>query len=149
MKKAAGCALLAGMTLAFTTTARADLVLPFEETVVVTGREMTCAFALKELNEIVKRATGKTFKAKVEGEPRTAHRIFLGRSAEAGTLWAVYDFVEDNLGYRWYQLCRDDLREQNEIVERRPTVVWKGEKTRKRRWRAGISTFKKRGKVQL
>ena len=38
------------------------LALPFESTVVVTGREASCAFALQELNEIVKKATGKAFR---------------------------------------------------------------------------------------
>ena len=138
----------------------AALELPFESTVVVIGREVTCPFAFKELNEIVKKATGRTFKS----GNAAAHRIFLGRSPEserllgaaffealaeeesrvfsrgndlflvggaAGTLWAVYDFVEDNLGYHWYFECRDDLRAENEVVDRCEQVVFRGVPTRR------------------
>ena len=148
--------------------------LPFETTCVVTGNDVTCAFALKELNEIVTKACGQAF---VTGQGQrsrstkecSSRRIFLGRTAEterilgrdffeggedyksetscvfgkdgdvyivgsdaAGTLWAVYDFVEDNLGYRWYQECRDDLRAENEIVPKSETVSFRGLNTRRR-----------------
>ena len=148
--------------------------LPFETTCVVTGRDITCSFALKELNEIVTKACGQAFVTGRGQRSRStkecsSHRIFLGRTAEAekvlgsdffeggkdyksetscvfgkggdvyivgsdaaGTLWAVYDFVEDNLGYRWYQECRDDLRAENEIVPKSETVAFRGLNTRRR-----------------
>ena len=46
----------------------APLELPFESTVVVTGREASCAFALNELDEIVKKACGQAFRVKAGGE---------------------------------------------------------------------------------
>jgi len=146
------------------------LQLSFESTSVVTGRDVTCAFALKELNEIAKKATGQTFCLQpATSKNRTSHRIFLGRtpaaekiigldffeggaryeretscvfargndlylvgSDPAGTLWAVYDFCEDSIGYRWYQMCRDDLREENEIVPKAECVSFNGVPTRRR-----------------
>ena len=137
---------------------------PFESTVVVTGREVTCAFALKEFGELVKKSTGRMFRVGRGDEPAT-RRIFLGRSAAAerilgadffdglaeeescvferdgnlflvggtaGVLWSVYDFAEDNLGYRWYFECRDDLRTENEIIEKRETVAFRGGATRRK-----------------
>ena len=143
------------------------LAFPFETTGVVTGRDVTCSLALRELNEIVKKATGKAFR--VGSGAACAQRIFLGRTAEAeralgadffeggkayrsetsrvfsrdgdlylvgsdaaGTLWAVYDFVEDSLGYRWYQLCCDARRAENEIVPKAERVVFSGRDTCRR-----------------
>ena len=127
------------------------------------GDDVTSEFAICELNEIVKKATGREFAVAAGAADQAAHRIFVGRSAEvtrrlgaklldslgveeslvcekdgdlflvggdaAGTLWAVYDFVEDNLGYRWYQECRDDRRAEREIVDKTDTVVWRGNAT--------------------
>ena len=151
-----------------------ELKLPFESTVVVTGREESCAFAAKELNEIVKKACGQAFAVSC-GRPRTSaptggvvggdvpapRRIFIGRSGEAeeilgkatfdslgeeeslvvakgddlflaggdvpGVLWAVYDFVEDNLGYHWY-----DRRPGKDVVTKCDTIVYKGKGSRRK-----------------
>ena len=152
------------------------LKLPFESTVVVTGSDVTCSFALKELNEIVKKSTGREFAARgvpapvrEDADGTVMRRIFLGRTAEAekalgadffeggskyesetscvfakdgdlylvgsdaaGTLWAVYDFVEDNLGYHWYFECRDDQRAESEVFDSCETVVFKGNATHRR-----------------
>ena len=141
--------------------------LPFETTCVVTGRDITCSFALRELNEVIKKATSKTFA--VGAREESEQRIFLGRTPEAerllgvdffeggkeyksetscvfskdndlylvgsdaaGTLWAVYDFVEDNLGYHWYFECRDNQRSESEVVEKCETVAFKGTASRRR-----------------
>ena len=153
----------------------APVELPFETTCVVTGSDVTCSFALNELNEIVTKACGRAFVAtngqrlRLTMDGSLSRRIFLGRTAEAekvlgtdffeggskyeseascvfakdgdlylvgsdaaGTLWAVYDFVEDSLGYRWYQECHDSLRAENEIVPKAETVVFNGVATRRR-----------------
>ena len=134
------------------------LVLPFDDTCVVEGTDVSAELAVQELNAIVSNATGRVFSS-VPGAKAT-RRIFVGRSPDAektlgtrfferlkdeesvvfakgndlflvgggdmGTLWAVYDFVEDNLGYRWY-FCRTD----GEVVDKTDTVVYKGKVTRR------------------
>ena len=146
------------------TAATGSVELPFETTRVVLGDDVTARFAAEELNEIVKKSTGREFA--VADASGAAHRIFIGRNADvdrivgkarldslgveeslvcskggdvflvggdaAGTLWAVYDFVEDNLGYRWYQECRDDRRAEREIVDKTDKVVFCGVATRRK-----------------
>ena len=150
----------------------AAMDLPFDSTVIVQGTDPCAELAVKELNEIVQKASGKMFVVcgrpgtsaptggEVGGDVSAPRRIFVGRSPEAerlfgkerldsladeesvvgakgndlflvgggdlGTLWAVYDFVEDNLGYRWYF-----SREGGEVVDRTDVVRFKGKATRK------------------
>ena len=135
----------------------AALDFPFDSTVIVQGTDACAELAVKELNEIVQKATSQTFQTSLTSQ--TSHRIFVGRSPEAerlfgkdrldslkdeesvvgakgndlflvgggdlGTLWAVYDFVEDNLGYRWYFSRKD-----GEVVDRTDVVRFKGKATR-------------------
>ena len=136
----------------------AALDLPFDSTVIVQGSDTCAELAVRELNEIVQKATSQTFQTSQTSQ--TSHRIFVGRSPEAerlfgkerfdslkdeesvvgakgndlflvgggdlGTLWAVYDFVEDNLGYRWYF-----SREDGEVVDRTDVVRFTGKATRR------------------
>ena len=53
--------------------------------------------------------------------------LFLVGGGQLGCLYAVYDFVEDNLGFRHY-FNRDD----GFVVDKVHEVVWKGRETRKR-----------------
>lgn len=135
----------------------AGLELPLDKTEIISGDEVCCGFAKKELNAIVEKSTGKKFLPVKNG----THRIFIGRSAEAekilgkdffdslkdeesvvcskgndlflsgggqlGALYAVYDFVEDNLGYRWYF-----KRPDGEVIRKCDKVVYSGKKTRNR-----------------
>ena len=166
------CFVLALTEVAFARITSEIVELPFETTGVITGSDVTCSFALKELNEIVTKSACRGFEVEKKGgggEGRNSHRILLGRTAEAekalgvdffeggkdykcetscvfakdgdlylvgsdaaGTLWAVYDFCEDSLGYRWYQMCRDDLRTENEIVRKTAVVSFNGKPTRRR-----------------
>ena len=52
--------------------------------------------------------------------------LYLMGGDTPGMLWAVYDFCEDNLGYRWY-----DRRPESQVVDTCDTVVFKGQATRR------------------
>ena len=137
------------------------LALEFENTEVVQGGDVCAALAVEELNEIVENCAGRRFRVSQGGKSSAAHRIFVGRSAEAeallgkaafdsladeesvvarkggdlflhgggdlGALWAVYDFVEDSLGYRWYF-----SRADGEVFDKCGTVRFCGRETRRR-----------------
>jgi len=130
--------------------------LPFGSTVVVKGSDLSAAFAVQELNAIVSNATAKCFAVGGEGRYRifvgrsdVAEKIlgkaffdglkdeesvvmakgddlFLVGGGDLGTLWAVYDFVEDNLGYHWYFSRKD-----GEVIDKCDTVVFKEKPTRR------------------
>ena len=53
--------------------------------------------------------------------------LFLVGGGQLGCLYAVYDFVEDNLRFRHYFTTDDGF-----VVDKVPEVVWKGVATRKR-----------------
>ena len=53
--------------------------------------------------------------------------LFLYGGGDLGSLWAVYDFVEDNLGYRWYF-----SRADGEVFDKCETVRFRGRGTRRR-----------------
>lgn len=53
--------------------------------------------------------------------------LFLVGGGQLGCLYAVYDFVEDNLNFRHYFKTDDGF-----VVDKVPEVVWKGVATRKR-----------------
>ena len=137
----------------------AKLTLPFEKTVVIKGNDLSADFAVKELNDIVNRATGSTFR--IGKEKDGAVRIHVGRTPAVekilgkklldglrdeeslvtangndlilvgggalGTLYAVYDFVEDNMGYRWYF-----PNDGGDRVKRSNAVTYSGKETRKK-----------------
>ena len=140
---------------------------PFESTVVVKGTQTTSEFAVKELNAIVRKATGREFEVRTSGNLADCSRkkkIFVGRSPELdkllvrlridetfgeeesvvmhkngnlrlfgkdelGSLWAVYDFCEDSLGYRWYLNRKED--DGGETVAKTDIVRWNGVSTRR------------------
>ena len=56
--------------------------------------------------------------------------LFIQGGDELGLLWAVYDFVEDNLNYHWYFCCDDKDRAEFESVDKRTSVTWRGKATR-------------------
>ncbi|MBO7721568.1 MAG: DUF4838 domain-containing protein [Kiritimatiellae bacterium] len=58
---------------------------------------------------------------------REGEDIFLVGGGDLGALYAVYDFVEDNLGYRWYFECAG-----GDTVDKCGTVRFKGAETRRR-----------------
>lgn len=141
------------------------LSLPFKETLVVKGTDVSAGFAVSEFSLIVSNATGRAFPVgKTQGcrdGGSTTHRIFVGRSADAekilgasffdglkdeesavfargndlflvgggqlGCLWAVYDFLEDNLNFRHYFVTPNGY-----VVDKVDTVVFKGRDTRRR-----------------
>ena len=128
----------------------APLELPFADTKIVVSDAIGADFAAKELNEIVKMSTGKTFAIdKTPGATKASRQIrieidptmeeeesavyakgdslYLVGGGTPGMLWAVYDFVEDNLGYHWY-----DRRPESQIVDKCDTVVFKGKATRRK-----------------
>lgn len=160
---------------------------PFESTVVVQGTQITSAFAVKEFNAIVKKATGRTFEVRKSGGLsgcENKKKIYIGRGPELdervvgwwidktygeeesvvmqkdgdlflfgkdelGSLWSVYDFCEDSLGYRWYLDVLEDAG--GEKVDTCATVSWNGVPSRRQpkfrgrrmRWggvRKGITT---------
>lgn len=134
------------------------LALPFDDTCIVKGGDVSAEFAVRELNFVVSNATGKTFRE--FGGRGASHRIFVGRSPEAeailgrgffdglkdeesvvtakggdlflvgggqiGCLYAVYDFVEDNLNFRHY-FWKDD----GFVVDNVQEVVFSGAETRR------------------
>ena len=53
--------------------------------------------------------------------------LFLVGGGDLGSLWAVYDFVEDNLGYRWYFNY-----DGGEVFDRCDRVRFAGSETRRR-----------------
>ena len=122
------------------------LTFPFEHTVIVTAKgDPVADFAAKELNAIVKKVTSRTFQTSQVSQ--ASHRIFVGTKPEGwmeklkseelvvttrgndlylfgerfGTLWAVYEFCERELGYSW-----PFLRMDGEIFEPRDTVSYSG-----------------------
>lgn len=137
--------------------AESSLELPFDETSVVKGCDVSASFAVEEFNLIVSNSTGRVFD---EG-CGSKRRIFIGRSPEAekilgrdffdslkdeesvvmskggdlflvgggqlGCLWAVYDFLEDNLNFRHYFVTPN-----GSTVDKRDIVVYNGVATRRR-----------------
>ena len=140
---------------------------PFESTVVVQGTQPTSAFAVKEFNAIVRKATGRTFEVRTTGnlaDCADKRKIYIGRGPELdafvlgwwidrtygeeesvvmtkdgdlclfgkdelGSLWAVYDFCEDSLGYRWFLDIREDAG--GETVVKTDVVRFNGVSTRR------------------
>ena len=140
---------------------------PFESTVVVRGTQSTSEFAVKELNAIVRKATGREFEVRMSGNLADCagkKKIFVGRGPELdkllvghridetyaeeesvvmvkdgclclfgkdelGSLWAVYDFCEDSLGYRWFLNRKED--DGGEIIAKTDIVRWNGVSTRR------------------
>ena len=128
----------------------APLELPFEDTKIVVSDAIGADFAAKELNEIVKLSTGRSFatdkardahkasrRIRIETDPSMEEEesavyargdsLYLVGGGTPGMLWAVYDFVEDNLGYRWYVRSPD-----SQVVDKCDTVVFKGKATRRK-----------------
>ncbi len=77
------------------------------------------------------RALGSAFFASLGTEESVVTvkdgNLFLVGGDELGVLWSVYDFCEDNLGYRWYL----DRLEGGERIVHSDSVVWNGVSTRR------------------
>ena len=77
------------------------------------------------------RILGKKFVAGLADEESVVKAVggdlFLVGGGDLGSLWAVYDFVEDNLGYHWYFNY-----EGGEVFDRCDKVRFGGQETRRR-----------------
>ena len=167
-----GCMLL----LAAFSCYAAKLVMTPEQTVVIKGNDISADFAVKELNDIVNRATGS--KIRVGAANNAKFRIHVGRTPAVekmlgkklldglrdeeslvtakgndlilvgggalGTLYAVYDFVEDNMGYRWYF-----SNDGGDRVKRSSVVTYSGKETRKKPVFTGYRTIHSTTKSDL
>ena len=86
--------------------AAGSVALPFESTRVVRGDDVTSEFAISELNEIVKKATGREFAVAAGAADQAAHRIFVGRSAEVTRRLGAK--LLDSLGVEESLVCEKD-----------------------------------------
>ena len=77
----------------------AKLTLPFEKTVVIKGNDLSADFAVKELNDIVNRATGSTFR--IGKEKDGAVRIHVGRTPAVEKYWVKSCWMVSGMKNLW------------------------------------------------